>query len=308
MRRVIIGLLMLFLAAVSVFAACSGDPEGLSSPRQLTDAEKEKVVAAALGTPEVKAQLKKEPTYKTSLNWIAIVWDGSQASEWRVLDYDWEKDPNFALVTRSSVFYAHVLFNFGEPPQWQMYIAVNPDTGKAFMVTENPYRTGPTPPAPVLEPAAPEPASDDIVYPPGGFTYRANVHQEGQPDWPPVRQTEVALEALSGTVAIQYRDYIETKAGETRNNIIFLNGRNAPELLDPLQIEYTAADLPDGMTLERDRQMYGGIGGQDKASSRVVLLIHIAPQVVPGEYPFTIHLSYEGKELGSLPCVIKVIE
>jgi hypothetical protein len=151
-------------------------------------------------------------------------------------------------------------------------------------------------------------ANDDIVYPPGGFTYRANVHQQGQPDWPAVQQTEITLEALSGTIDIQYRDYIETKAGETRNNILFLNGRNAPELLDPLQVYYRAVDLPDGITIERDRQMYGGIGGQDRKSSRVVLLIHIASQVKPGEYPFAIHLEYEGTEFGSLSCMVKVIE
>ena len=128
-------------------------------------------------------------------------------------------------------------------------------------------------------------ANDDIVYPPGGFTYRANVHQQGERDWPAVQQTEVTLEALSGAIDIEYRDYIETKAGETRNNIIFLNGQNAPELLDPLQVYYRAVDLPDGITIDRDGQMYGGIGGQDRKSSRVVLLIHIASQVKPGEYP-----------------------
>ena len=160
-------------------------------------------------------------------------------------------------------------------------------------------------------PAPAEPsgaANDDIVYPPGGFTYRANVHQQGEPDWPPVQQTEVTLDALSGTVDIQYRDYIETKAGETRNNIIFLNGGDAPKLSDPLKIQYRAEGLPDGINVERDRQMYGGIGGQNKKSSRVVILVHIAPQVKPGEYPFAIHLEYEGKDFGSIPCTIKVLE
>ena len=157
-------------------------------------------------------------------------------------------------------------------------------------------------------PGPPGAANDDIVYPPGGFTYRANVHQQGQPDWPAVQQTEVTIETLSGTVDIKYRDYIETKAGETRNNIIFLNGRNALELLNPLQVYYRAVDLPDGIAIERNGQMYGGIGGQDKKSSRVALLIHIALQVKPGEYPFAIHLDYEGKELGSIPCTIVVLE
>lgn len=69
-------------------------------------------------------------------------------------------------------------------------------------------------------------------------------------------------------------------------------------------------DLPEGISVQRDQnqQMYGGIGGQDKKSSRVVLRISIASQVKPGEYTFAIHLEYEAKDFGSLPCTIKVIE
>jgi hypothetical protein len=175
--------------------------------------------------------------------------------------------------------------------------------------TPAPAPTSQAPPV-VTSPAQgpPEASNDDIVYPPGGFTYRANVHQQGQPDWPAVQQTEVTLDALSGTIDIKYRNYIETKAGETRNNIIFLSGRNAPELLDPLQVYYRAVGLPDGITVERDGQMYGGIGGQDRKSSRVALLIHITSQVKPGEYPVAIHLEYEGRDFGSLPCTVKVIK
>lgn len=172
--------------------------------------------------------------------------------------------------------------------------------------------TTPTPQAPpsVTSPAqgSPGAANDDIVYPPGGFTYRAGIHQEGQPNWPPVQEKETTIKALSGTIDFRYRDYIETKAGETRNNIIFLFGQKAPDLLDPLQVKYLTVDLPDGISIQRDQQMYGGIGGQDKKSSRVVLKISVASQVKPGEYPFAIQLEYEGKDFGNLPCTIKVIE
>jgi len=316
----------LLVVVAFLLVGCGGHPAGWTSPRELTDAEKEKVIAAALNTPEIKAQLAKEATYKTNLSWIAIVWNGSQASEWRILNYDWEKDPNFTLVTKSSVFYAHVLFNFGEPPKWQVYIAVNPDTGKAFMVMENPFRTGPTPPAPTptpvptpqptpsptpapqgVPPGTPGAAADDIVTAPGGFTYRANVHQEGQPDWPPIPQSQTSVSGPFGAISLQYRSYIESKADETRNNIFFLDARNAPEIADPLQVSYRPEGLPDGMTLARDRQMYGGIGGQDKKSSRVVLKIQIAANVKPGEYPFAIHLVYQEKDFGSIPCTVKVL-
>jgi len=159
-----------------------------------------------------------------------------------------------------------------------------------------------------VQPGPPGAAADDLVTPPGGFTYRANVHQQGQRDWPPIQETEVTLKSLSGTIGIKYRDYIETEAGETRNNIIYLDGQNAPELLNPLQVYYRAVDLPDGITVGRDGQMYGGIGGKDTKSSKVVLQIHIASHVKPGEYPFAIHLEYEGKDFGSLPCTVEIIE
>jgi hypothetical protein len=107
---------------------------------------------------------------------------------------------------------------------------------------------------------------------------------------------------------IQYRNNIETKAGETRNNIIFLDGRNAPSLADPINITYTAAGLPSGISVQRGEQMYGGIGGQDKKSSRVVLKISISSQIKPAEYSFTIGLLYEGKNIGNIPCAVKVIE
>jgi len=176
-------------------------------------------------------------------------------------------------------------------------------------ISQSPATNTPTSIPPMdATPGTPGAANDDIVYPPGGFTYRSNVHQQGQPDWPPVPQNEITLATTSSTIDIQYREYIETKAGETRNNIIFLNGRSAPDILDPLQINYVAVGLPDGISIQKDQQMYGGIGGQDKKSARIVLKIFIASQVKPGEYPFSIHLEYDGKEIGSIPCTVKVLE
>ncbi len=118
----------------------------MKSPRLLTDEEKVKVVEIALKTPEaVKAQT--EYSYnEAKLSWIAIVWENSEYSEWWGIDYDWKNDPNLSLVSGAAEFYSRVVINFGEPPQWQVYVAVNPDTGKAVVVQENPFRTGPTPP------------------------------------------------------------------------------------------------------------------------------------------------------------------
>ena len=118
----------------------------MKSPRLLTDEEKEKVIEIALKTPEALKQFEKDSHYNTKLSWIAIVWENSEYSEWWGIDYDWKTDPNLGLVSGAAEFYSRVVINFGEPPQWQVSVAINPDTGKVALVEENPFRTGPTPP------------------------------------------------------------------------------------------------------------------------------------------------------------------
>ncbi len=126
--------------------ASTGHPRGIASPRLLTGEEKEKVIESALKTPEALKQMGKFAQYDVALDWVAIVWENSEVSEWRVINYDWKNDPNFGLVSGGAEFYSEVLINFGEPHTWQVYVAVNPDTGKAVFVQENPFNTGPEPP------------------------------------------------------------------------------------------------------------------------------------------------------------------
>lgn len=160
----------------------------------------------------------------------------------------------------------------------------------------------------LLGTSAPKQSNDDIVFPPGGFTYRANVHQAGQPDqWPPILQNSTTVKLPSSSIAITYRDYIETKAGENRNNIIFIDCKNASEISDPLDIQYHAEGLPPGITFARSHDMHGGIGGQGGRSGRVILVVHVADQIKPGEYKFSIVLEYQGKDIGSIPGTVKVV-
>ena len=130
--------------------------------RWLTEDEKNRVIEIALHTPEAeRAREGYGPQYTASLGWVAIVWDkGGEYSEWRSFDYDIvetgvprgtvEVTPEgstekivVAGVPESAEFYAWVVINFGEPPEWQVYVAVNPDTGKVALVEENPFRTCP---------------------------------------------------------------------------------------------------------------------------------------------------------------------
>ncbi|MBI2836197.1 MAG: hypothetical protein HYX85_00695 [Chloroflexi bacterium] len=135
--------------ATALIISCAGlasSPAGLKIPRELTDAQKNRVIEIAMNTPEAKARLQKDASYKTYLGWIAVVWKDSGYSEWRAIDYEWETDPNLGLVSKEAVFYSRVVVNFGEPPTWQAMVAINPLTGKVALVEEYPYRTRPTPP------------------------------------------------------------------------------------------------------------------------------------------------------------------
>lgn len=157
-------------------------------------------------------------------------------------------------------------------------------------------------------PGTPGAANDDIVTPPGGLAYRAKVHEVGKPDWPPVEEVEKTTTALGGTIRCQYREYIETKAGETRNNILYLFGDDAPGLTDPLNVAYFVEGLPDGISIILGSHWYGGAAGHNIQSSKVIFRIDVASPVQTGKYIFNIILMYEGEEIATLPCTVSVIK
>ncbi len=147
-----------------MMSGCARHPEGMKSLRWLTDAEKDRVIEIALNTPQALKQLEKYSQYKTSLSWIAIVWDSAEYeySEYWGFEYevvetgiprgyseiitsDGEKIVSFGVPEEAEI-YSRVTINFGEPPRWQVSVAVNPDTERVALVEENPFRTGPTPP------------------------------------------------------------------------------------------------------------------------------------------------------------------
>ena len=151
----------LIVITALIVGGCAGHPEGMKSLKWLTDEEKDRVIEIALNTPEALRQREKYSHYETNLSWIAIVWDSSEYSysEYWGLDYKWVEEETlppipdnpppgvvFATVPESAEFYSRVIINFGEPPRWQVSVAVNPDTEKVALVEENPFRTGPTPP------------------------------------------------------------------------------------------------------------------------------------------------------------------
>jgi hypothetical protein len=152
-----------------------------------------------------------------------------------------------------------------------------------------------------LPPATGEEAPDDIVPTPGGLAYRANVHHQGvENPWPPIESTEVVLGSSSDTLNISYRDYIETEAGETRNNIIYI--RKEGWLFDSRLRLYSVV-VPSGIGLTD-----GGRGVGLPGATGAVLVIEVDPDVAPGQYDFEIGIELNGKDYGTIPCTIEVLE
>jgi hypothetical protein len=121
-------------------------PAGMKSLRPLTNDERARIIDTALFNTKAAKYLNEYNHYEIDVSWIAIVWEDSEPVEWRGIKSDWENDPNLGLVSGEAEFYSRVVINFGEPLQWQVMTAINPETGKVALAEENPFRTGPEPP------------------------------------------------------------------------------------------------------------------------------------------------------------------
>ena len=147
--------------AALLVTGCAGHVRGMKDVRWLTDAEREKVVEIALATPQATERLAQYgPEYKADLSWVSIVWSkNGQFSQWRSFEYDIVSTGlprgiqltvlpdgtkiSMEGVPESAEIYSWVQIDFGEPSQWQVYVAVNPDTGKVAFAQENPFNSGP---------------------------------------------------------------------------------------------------------------------------------------------------------------------
>ncbi len=143
---------------------------------------------------------------------------------------------------------------------------------------------------------------DDILPAPGlGPAYRANVHQQGTDNpWPSIVVSEAVFYGMDGVdeTRVSYRKQIDTAAGETRNNIIkaVIPGEDVEFLR--LYVD----NVPQGIVLTDGMQWSGPFA---RAS---VLVIEVAQDVIPGEYPLEIGLLINGKDYGTITCTVKVQE
>jgi hypothetical protein len=150
-------------------------------------------------------------------------------------------------------------------------------------------------------------ADDIIPVPGGGPMYRANVHEQGVKNpWPPIDSAEITIGEPPDIAQITYRDYIETEAGQTRNNLFTIYLPNAVSS-DTTYIKTVlqAVDVPSGITVTQDDWEWHG--ADPARRSTTALIIEIAPQLGPGDYVLDFNVNINTKEYGTIPCTINVI-
>ena len=146
-----------------------------------------------------------------------------------------------------------------------------------------------------------EEAPDDFVPTPGGGSYRGNVHEASvENPWPPIESTSTVLKSGDNAINVQYRDHIETKAGETRNNIIIITRQGTP-LFDS-RLDLYSVDIPAGIQLTYNR------GAGPPGSLGAVLMIKISPDVALDQYQVEIGLEINETDYGTIICTIEVVE
>ena len=142
-------------------------------------------------------------------------------------------------------------------------------------------------------------APDDIFPTPGGDAYAANVFQQGVANpWPPVAIATASLVKGTDQLLILYRKDIDTKAGQTRNNII--QASKSSSFLVSGNLSFYSLALPPGIELGSD-----GGSGRPGLLTRI-LVIKILPEVAPGSYTFQIGIELDGVDYGTLPCTINI--
>ena len=140
-----------------------------------------------------------------------------------------------------------------------------------------------------------EEAPDDIIVTPGGPAYRANVQQEGAVNpGPSIQAREVMLDQ---NVHVTYRANIDTKAGQTRNNIVYL--RSSGQAINTLILN--TLDVPDGMDVKYGMLWHGRPGAMAQ-----VIVVEISRDVKAGQYSFEISIVLNGPDYGQIPCTITV--
>ena len=156
-----------------------------------------------------------------------------------------------------------------------------------------------------------EEAADDIIESPNGPAYRANFNQEGvENSWLSIETTELILGnknaddacSLDDCLILTYRDYIESRVGEARNNILYIKATDQ----DINNLNLYAYDVPIGIEVKEKMRWQGS----SLSEFVPVLFIEVSQNIIPGDYTFKIGIEVNNQGYGTvpIPCTIRVIE
>jgi hypothetical protein len=140
--------------------------------------------------------------------------------------------------------------------------------------------------------------SDDVVNTPEGPVYR-------EVDF---RTEEVTIGEPSKPVQITYRSHIETKAGQTRNDIFYLDLPKFNPYLAHVVVTFGVVDQPSEMQIIQEPVEGMWIVEPPTGTSAVrVLQISVPMKMKPGTYAFALTVSIQGETYGKVPCTINVL-
>ncbi len=153
---------------------------------------------------------------------------------------------------------------------------------------------------------------------PGIMTYRANCRQEGTIGLDYISEAKATLSCCKFAPRVTYRDDIETRSGQVRFNIFYM------ELLDTSLresffhqyvltgtrlVDYSVrlAETVSDINVRNVGVHQVGIGANG-GDEQIYLTIEIPPQIKSGDYTLRFIIEANGQSCGELPCVIHVIE
>ncbi len=145
--------------------------------------------------------------------------------------------------------------------------------------------------------------ADDYLPTPDGYRYVANInnYNNDENEWLPIQTVELCLKKPTSSAFIQYRNYIETKAGETRNNILIVNIPRSPANTNYINVVISLMNAHNGIEINNG-PMY-----QEYGLSCIILEFVISTNIDPGEYGIEIGIEIDGEDYGIVPCTIRVI-
>jgi len=139
-KKTFLVLISIWVIASLFIAGCNRQPEGLGTPRELTDSEKAKVAEIALNSPEASGWLQGRTDYRVgAVDWYAIAFKDGKAEAWSIVSPgSTEVGLPPPYLSQPISYYPGVTIAVGEGAITQMQIAVDLGTGKTVMVS-GPY-------------------------------------------------------------------------------------------------------------------------------------------------------------------------